>query len=340
MVFRRPRQRAGPGSARRRWPLIGLGAGGGAAAVAAVALAVGLGSVTGSRACAAVRAAGNTGQEATHYVLDGLPNCGYSPPADGLYVALPASEYAGAARCGSYLEVTGPAGSVRVKVIDQCPECAAGHIDLSVTAFAKLAPLSAGLISVSYATLADPVLPGPLSVQVKQGSSQYWLALLADNTGNPLTSVQVRTASGWLSLTRASYNYWVAASGAGPGPFTVRLTDSQGHQATAAGITLSPGSVQSAGTRMYGGGSDPAPSVPVRPTAVAPPPGEGPASPAVSAPPSAAAPSRTTAATASPSRTPADPSTGMSAVARQETQPLPAGPPALASLTASAPSGC
>jgi expansin (peptidoglycan-binding protein) len=247
---------------RPRWHLLGLGAGGGVVAVAVV-VAIGMGQVAGSRACASVvagaAAGGASGQTATHYVLTGLPNCGYSPPADGLFVALPAPEYAGAAGCGGYLEVTGPDGSVRVKVIDQCPECAAGHIDLSEAAFARLAPLSAGLINVSYTPLADPALPGPVSVQVKQGSSQYWLALLADNTGNPLAEVQVKTSAGWLSLARASYNYWIASSGAGQGPFTVRLTDTQGHQVTVSGITLSPGAVQSTGTWMYGAGAGPAP---------------------------------------------------------------------------------
>ena len=256
---------------RSRWRLLGLGAGGGAAAVAAVVLVLGIGQVTGSRACASVvadAAAGGAGaQIATHYVLTGLPNCGYSPPADGLYVALPAPEYADAAGCGGYLEVNGPDGSVRVKVIDQCPECAAGHIDLSETAFARLAPLSAGLINVSYTPLANPALPGPVSVEVKQGSSQYWLALLADNTGNPLAGVEVETTSGWLSLARASYNYWIAASGAGQGPFTVRLTDTQGHQVTVSGITLSPGAVQSTGTWMYGAGARPAPTASASPAA-------------------------------------------------------------------------
>ena len=61
--------------------------------------------------------------------------------------------------------------------------------------------------------MTDPALPGPLSAEVKQGSSPYWLALLTGNTGNPLASVQVQTSSGWLSLARASYNYWIAAVG-------------------------------------------------------------------------------------------------------------------------------
>ena len=97
-------------------------------------------------------------------------------------------------------------------------------------------------------------------MEVKSGSSRYWLALLADNTGNPLASVQVQTASGgWVSLARASYNYWIAQSGAGTGPFTVRLTDTEGNQVTVRNVALDPGAVQSTGVYMYGASSDPAP---------------------------------------------------------------------------------
>ncbi|MGH3298587.1 MAG: expansin EXLX1 family cellulose-binding protein [Trebonia sp.] len=237
--------------ARLPWRMLGRAA----AVVAAIAVAVGVGPVTGSRASAAVLSvaagAGAGPQTATYYVTPGPGNCSFpGPPADGLYVALSPPEYARAARCGSYLEVSGPDGSVSVKVIDQCPGCAAGHIDLSKTAFARLAPLSAGLIHVAYTYLADPPLPGPLSIEVSKGSSRYWLALLADNTGNPLASVELQTSSGWRSLARASYNYWIVA-GAGSGPFTVRLTDTEGHQVTVPGITLSPGVVQATETWMY-----------------------------------------------------------------------------------------
>jgi expansin (peptidoglycan-binding protein) len=324
-------------SPRPRWHVLGLGAGAVAAAVAAVVLVTTIGQAAGSRACAAVvsgAAAGGAGaQTATHYVLAGLPNCGYSPPADGLFVALPAPEYAGAVGCGGYLEVSGPDGSVRVKVIDQCPECAAGHIDLSEAAFARLAPLAAGLINVSYTRLADPALPGPVSVEVKQGSSQYWLALLIDNTGNPLASVQVQTSSGWLSLARASYNYWIAASGAGQGPFAVRLTDTQGHQVTVSGITLNPGAVQSTGTWMYGAGATSAPAS---------------SSPASSAPAASlaatSAAARASAAAASRARRTATGTRSASVAASPVGQePAMAAPPALAAMplpAASARSTC
>jgi hypothetical protein len=247
----------------RRWPLLGFGFGGIAVVAAVVALAVGMSQAVGTRACAAALSAGEVSGTATHYVLQSLPNCSYpSPPADGLFVALSPGEYDSAAACGGYLEVHGPDGSVRVEVIDQCPGCGAGHIDLSEAAFSAIAPLNAGLVDVTYQPLVNPSLPGPISLLVKQGSSQYWLALLAMNTGNPLASVQVRSESGggWYSLVQASYNYWVAQSGAGTGPFTVRLTDTQGHVVTVQGVALSPGVVQGTGTWMYGAGTTTGPA--------------------------------------------------------------------------------
>lgn len=262
----------------------------------AVAVAVGISQAASSPACASVvsslaqsgrqaaairvggQASGEVGQvtgqtsgEATHYVLQpGTGNCSYPGIGAGqLYVALAPAEYGAAAACGSYLRVTGPDGSVRVEVVDQCPDCGSGHIDLSEAAFARLAPVSAGLVPVSYRTITDPPLPAPLSLRVKEGSSAYWLALLPIDAGNAVTRVQVSSAAnGWQDLARASYNYWLAASGMGAGPFTVRITDSVGHQVTLTGITLTPGVVQSTSTLMYAGGA--AAPVAAPPTSAAP----------------------------------------------------------------------
>jgi expansin (peptidoglycan-binding protein) len=224
--------------------------------------AIGTGAaLTGAAAVTGAAAGAQTSGEATHYELasGGMGNCSYpSPPAGQLYVALPPSEYGAAAACGSYLQVSGPDGSVTVEVVDQCPECQAGHIDLSEQAFAKIAPLSTGLVPVTYHTITDPPLPAPLSMLVKAGSSAYYLALLPINNGNPLATVAASQGSGgWQELSRTTYGYWLASSGAGPGPFSVRLTDSLGHQATVHGITISPGVVQSTGTSMYGAGAAP-----------------------------------------------------------------------------------
>jgi expansin (peptidoglycan-binding protein) len=236
----------------------------GTSAIPGAAAGTGTGTAltgTGAAAVTGAVAGAQTSGEATHYELasGGMGNCSYpSLPAGQLYVALPPSEYGAAAACGSYLQVSGPDGSVTVEVVDQCPECQAGHIDLSEQAFARIAPLSAGLVAVTYHTIADPPLPAPLSMLVKAGSSAYYLALLPINNGNPLATVAVSKGSGgWQELSRTTYGYWLASSGAGPGPFSVRLTDSLGHQATVHGITISPGVVQSTGTSMYGAAAAP-----------------------------------------------------------------------------------
>jgi expansin len=265
-------------SHRRRIPrrrLLGIEIGGAIVVGAiAVAAAVGVSQATSSPACASVNApagaaraaagaqetggAQETSGEATHYVLEpGDGNCSY-PAADTgqLYVALPPAEYRAAAACGSYLEITGPDGSVTAEVVDLCPDCQPGHIDLGEQAFARIAPLAAGLVPVTYHTIIDPPVPAPLSLRVKEGSSAYWLALLPIGNGNPVTSVRVSgPAKSWQDLAHTSYNYWLAPSGMGPGPFTVQLTDSAGHQVTVTGISLSPGVVQATGTPMYGAGA-------------------------------------------------------------------------------------
>lgn len=252
-----------------RWPFLGLGVAGAAAVV--VALSVGPGqaasrpdtvTLSAAESAASVPAADSVPAVAsgagiaTHYVLQaGGGNCSYpGPPANHLFVALSAPEYDGAAPCGSYLLVKGPRGNtVRVEVIDQCPECKAGHIDLSEAAFADLAPLVKGIIPVSYRTVADPPLPAPVAFLVKSGSSRYWLALIVMNTGNAIASVQLETKPGhWLKLTHVNWDAWIAQQGAGPGPFTVRVTDELGHQVTIRNVALKTNAVQRSGTWMYG----------------------------------------------------------------------------------------
>ena len=211
----------------------------------------------GTPACAAppTGSATRTGK-ATYYDLGagGTGNCSFAKsPADGLFVALGPSQYSGAAACGSYLDVTGPKGKVRVKVTDQCPECEPGHLDLSRTAFKKIADEVQGIVPITYKAGVNPATPGPLSVRIKEGSSQYWFAALIDNHANPLASVKVAGGGGPLRpASRTDYHYWIIDSGAGPGPYSLTVTDVYGRTATVNGIDMQPGKVQSSSTRVSG----------------------------------------------------------------------------------------
>lgn len=238
-----------------RW----LAAGG--AVVLAATIGVTLLLQNGGAACAAPPSTSAERGKATFYDLgsDGSGNCSFpAPPADDLYVALGPDQYAGSAACGTYLDVTGPKGNVRVKVTDSCPECPAGHLDLSRTAFKRIADEVAGIVPITYRTVRTPTVPGPISVTVKSGSSPYWLAVLIDNHGTRLSSVKI----GGRPAQRADYNYWLVEKGAGSGPFTIKITDTYGRTAALSGIKLSPGKTQRTGTRLGGGVREAAKAIP------------------------------------------------------------------------------
>ncbi|WP_327011374.1 expansin EXLX1 family cellulose-binding protein [Dactylosporangium sp. NBC_01737] len=276
---------------RRTWVVAAAGAVvAGTATVALVAQASGA-------ACAA--AAASSGQ-ATYYAADGGGNCSFDKVSNPLVVALGNAEYAAGAACGGYLDVKGPKGTVRVKVTDRCPECAAGHLDLSRQAFAKIGDPVAGVIKVTYSKVTSPPSPGPMTVRVKEGSSRYWLALRLDNTGNPLSGVELQSGGGWKALSHTDYNYWIAQNGAGTGPFTIRVTDTAGRRTTLSGVTLTVGTVQRPGAAAAGttapktpaaSRSGPAASTAAAESAAASPtpptdgPTDGPTAPAVAAPP-------------------------------------------------------
>ncbi|MEU3453005.1 expansin EXLX1 family cellulose-binding protein [Micromonospora sp. NPDC006766] len=255
--------RPGPGRRRaaprpRRW--LAAGTVGALAALLGVALAVRGGAAP---ACAALPGAltgpplGDTVHtgKATFYDSNGAGgNCSRpTAPANRLYVALGPDEYTSGAACGGYLDVTGPKGTVRVLIMDQCPECEPGHLDLSAQAFARIADPVQGIVKVSYRAVVNPPLPGPLTFRMKEGASQWWFAVLIGDHGNPLRTVEVRQGGTWRAAVRQDYNYWLIDAGAGPGPYTIRVTDEYGHRATATGLRMLPGQVQHSTVRMYGG---------------------------------------------------------------------------------------
>jgi expansin (peptidoglycan-binding protein) len=192
---------------------------------------------------------------ATYFFLEGtLGNCSYPrPPADDLYVALGPDQYAGAASCGTYLDVTGPKGKVRVKVIDSCPECPTGHLDLSLTAFKRIANPVAGKVRITYRTVPGATTPGPISLRVQETSSRYWLSLLVDNHAHQLASVKIATRStGFRTAHREQWNYWTIPSGLGNGPFRVKITDIYGRTVTVPHVKLAPGKTQKTSARLSG----------------------------------------------------------------------------------------
>jgi len=180
----------------------------------------------------------------TFYGATGAGNCMFDAGSDRMIAAMNHTDYDNSQACGAWVAVTGPSGAtITVKIVDQCPECAPGAIDLSAEAFAKLAAPSAGRIPITW-HLLSPQLSGPVSYVYKSGSSQYWCAIQVRDHRNPVAALEVKAGGGWRALPRQDYNYFLSADGAGCGG-DIRVTDIYGNQVTDTGIGIRPGVVQS-----------------------------------------------------------------------------------------------
>jgi expansin len=169
---------------------------------------------------------------ATYYDATGAGNCSFDATPNDLDVAaMDAPEYDNSNVCGECVAVTGPKGSVTVRIVDQCPECEAGHLDMSQEAFAKIADVSAGRVPITW-NVVECNVSGPLSYHYKDGSSQYWTAIQVRNSRLPIAKLEVQSGGSFTEVDRADYNYFVDASGAGTGSVTVRITSVDGQQIT------------------------------------------------------------------------------------------------------------
>lgn len=169
--------------------------------------------------------------EATYYnEADGTGNCMFdATPSDLMVAAMNHTDYATAAMCGAFVEITGPKGVVTVRIVDRCPECPAGDIDLSPQAFARIADIASGRVPIKW-RIVSPDISGPIRYRFKEGSSQWWTAVQVRNHRNPIAKLEYRDSSGQFKVVpRMEYNYFVMASGMGPGPYTFRVTDMYGN---------------------------------------------------------------------------------------------------------------
>lgn len=188
---------------------------------------------------------------ATSYdVGNGDGACSYGPTSDVMTAAMNTADYETAKACGAYISVRAASGtSITVRITNECPApCAPGQLDLSHQAFAKLAPLSAGRIAITW-SLLSPATSDTVSIRYKTGSTQYWCGVQAIGHRNPLARLEVRTSGGWLALTRTGYNYFLSEQGTGCGG-EIRLTDIYGQQLTVPALAVRPDVVQRTGVQF------------------------------------------------------------------------------------------
>ncbi|KAL1920041.1 uncharacterized protein VTP21DRAFT_1187 [Calcarisporiella thermophila] len=84
----------------------------------------------------------------------GLGACGKTNNDKELVAALNAPQFGGGNNnspvCGKRATVKGPKGSVTVTIVDKCPGCKSGDLDLSPAAFNKIADAAQGRVPISW----------------------------------------------------------------------------------------------------------------------------------------------------------------------------------------------
>lgn len=176
--------------------------------------------------------------DGTYYAADGSGNCSFdASPDDLLVAAMNHPDYGTAGWCGACVEVTGPKGTVTVRVVDQCPECAKGALDLSPQAFDQIADHAAGRVTITWHEVACAV-SGPIAYHFKDGSNPFWTAIQVRNARYPIAKLEAMTGGAYVELPRLDYNYFVKADGLGAGPYQLRVTDQRGHVVEDTGIAL------------------------------------------------------------------------------------------------------
>lgn len=176
--------------------------------------------------------------EATYYAADGSGNCSFeATPNDLMVGAMNQTDYDGSNACGACAAIQGPSGSITVRIVDRCPECAKGDIDLSPQAFEQIAPLKDGRVPITWRYVPCGV-SGPVSYRFKEGSNQWWSAVQIRNHRHAIAKLEYHDGSGWVNVPRENYNYFVEASGMGPGPYRFRVTDVYGGSVEDDGIAF------------------------------------------------------------------------------------------------------
>lgn len=162
---------------------------------------------------------------ATYYDATGSGACSFDPGADLHVVALGNPLYDTAAMCGACLEVTGPKGSTKVRVVDRCPECPAEHLDLSREAFGEIAEMKDGRVDVTF-KFVECELASKMKYRFKSGSSRYWTAIQVVGHRIPIAKLEFGHNGAWTELPRMEWNYFVTEAGVGlqPDGLPLRIT--------------------------------------------------------------------------------------------------------------------
>ncbi len=158
-------------------------------------------------------------------------NCSLPVAAnDFMHCALNNTDYQNSNACGACLEVTGSLGKTIVKVVDRCPECKPGDVDLTQQAFSKIANPIDGRVPITWKFVPCPLTGGQtIKVNFKSGSSKYWTAIQFRDLKHAVTKMEYYKNNTWIDVNRVLFNFFIEPQGINT-PMKLRITSILGEQ--------------------------------------------------------------------------------------------------------------
>lgn len=148
---------------------------------------------------------------------------------DYYHVAMNNTDYDGSNACGACVEITGPNGTATATVVDRCPECAEGDIDMAEDLFAEVADKVDGRVDITWEYVPCDESEN-IKVKYKSGSSIWWTGIQFRDIEHGIVKMEYQTDSGdWQEVDRELYNYFIEDSGIST-PMTLRVTSVLGEE--------------------------------------------------------------------------------------------------------------
>jgi expansin (peptidoglycan-binding protein) len=182
--------------------------------------------------------------QATTYTYTSGGACTRDPiPAGTLVGAINAPQFYNSLLCGAYLTVTGPAGTAQVLIVDLCPGCPAGDLDLDTPAFQAITGATDGRYPITW-QLTSPPLSGPIGYRF-QGSNPFYVKVQVIDHRNPVYSIELDTGGGnFVPLTRTADGFFEYNPGSALGSLRLRVTDIYNNRLIDSGIPIASNSQQ------------------------------------------------------------------------------------------------
>ncbi|KAG7380084.1 hypothetical protein PHYPSEUDO_007790 [Phytophthora pseudosyringae] len=145
-------------------------------------------------------------------------NCNFMsaiPTASTNYAALNNDQWDGLQNCGRCAEVSciddqcaDQTTTAIVQILDRCPECSSGDLDLSPTVFKNITGSDPSRLTIRW-KFVDCPNPGNIEVCLKTGSNGYYVAVQPSNT---LVGVETVTINGESTTMVDSAYYYLIES--------------------------------------------------------------------------------------------------------------------------------